>query len=137
MNKSPFQPSGGTETPSNRLRHHFFTNKILKFLEQKVAYISFSHKNPIFDVILHIFMSQKSFSAEGVKMAIFRFWPIFTNKMSLKVGLKFNFYPKTLPRTLKQQCYSIKREQFPIDKFFQKIQKSRKRALSSSRGPCT
>ena len=38
---------------------------------------------------------------EGVKLADFRFWHVFTNKVSLKVGLNLIFYRKNLLWTLK------------------------------------
>ena len=68
---------------------------------RKVLYDLFSYKTNILSEIYQNFMAQMIDSAEVVILAIFTFWHVFTNKVSLKQGLKFSSYQKNSQGTIK------------------------------------
>ena len=90
----------------------FLLIKLKNFRNSKDAHLSFSHKNPIFGPFLYFLMTKKWFSVEVVILADFRFRHVFTNKLSLKVGLNIIFYHKNLLRTLRLMHLLWKKKTF-------------------------
>ena len=64
-------------------------------------YDLFSYKTAILSEIYQNFMAQTINTAEVVILAVCAFRYVFTNNVSLKQGLKFNFYKKNSLGTIK------------------------------------